>query len=163
MKFHGQALVSSKEIIAGKETWYIPEEVPVAFVFNKRNYAIMMGTPQDLVDFAIGFSLTEDVIRDQADINSLDIYLSEQGADLRFNISDEALERLDIVQRRRNIIGSASCGLCGLENAETLFKKLPRVSEKPLILDEAVTAKACLLYTSPSPRDATLSRMPSSA
>ena len=108
--------------------WQIAEEVPIALSYNRRNYAVIMGTPDDLADFGAGFSLTEEIVRSLDDIMSLDILLSERGADLRFKISEDALERLDLVSRRRNMVGSASCGLCGLENADTLFKVLPRVS-----------------------------------
>ncbi len=143
VRFHGESIAASKEIQAGSQSWDIPEEVPIAFVYNKRNYAVMMGTPKDLTDFAIGFSLTEKVVKHAKDILSLDIYLSERGADLRFKITEEALLRLDTTLRRRNIIGSASCGLCGLENSEALFVRLPKVSQKDALkLDDDVMIKA---------------------
>lgn len=139
----GEGLAVSREVnISGGGQWHIPEEAPVAFVYNRRNYAVMMATPDDLVDFAVGFSLTEEVIKTASDIQSLDILLSEKGADLRFKISNDALEKIDIVQRRRNIVGSASCGICGLENAETLFRVLPRVSKTRCRLDDAAMKKA---------------------
>ncbi|NNC38891.1 MAG: formate dehydrogenase accessory sulfurtransferase FdhD [Acidimicrobiales bacterium] len=121
-------------------TWHVPEETPVAFVYNKRNYAVMMATPDDLVDFAIGFSLSEQVVDTAHQIKAIDIQHSERGVDFRIDIDQQRLERLDIIQRRRNLVGSASCGLCGLENAETLFEPLPRVSDKFLTLTtEAVS------------------------
>ncbi len=132
--------VASPVSLAGGESWQIAEEVPIALSYNRRNYAVIMGTPQDLVDFGTGFSLTEEVVKSVSDIKSLDIILSEQGADLRFKISEDALERLDLTARRRNMVGSASCGLCGLENADTLFKVLPKVA--PQEIDSAVYAKA---------------------
>ena len=143
--FHGNDLPSSLafEVIgAEKDEWHIPEEVPVAFVYNRRNYAVMMATPDDLADFAIGFSLTENIIREPWDIISLDVYQTEQGADLRFKITNEALEKLDLVQRRRNLVGSASCGVCGLENADVLFRKLDPVAKKPVDMDVDILAGA---------------------
>lgn len=143
--FHGEDLPSSREFdVAGgdKPIWHIPEEVPVAFVFNRRNYAVMMATPDDLADFAIGFSLTEKIIREPWDIMSLDIYQTDQGVDLRFKITKEALEKLDVTQRRRNLVGSASCGVCGLENADVLFRKLDPVSDRPIDVDENTLASA---------------------
>jgi len=139
---HGEAISNAQQVKAGDGPWYISAEVPIAFVYNRRNYAMMMGTPDSLADFAVGFSLTEEVVRNESEIKSLNIRQSSKGVDLRFKISDEALERLDITQRRRNMIGSASCGLCGLENADTLFRKLPIVSAQPISLDEKAMAKA---------------------
>lgn len=141
MKHRGSGLSSSREFShEGGDSWHIPEEVPVAFVFNRRNYAVMMATPDDLTDFALGFALTERVVQSADDIVSLEIISSEQGADLRFKITDEALERLDSVQRRRNMVGSASCGLCGLENADALFTRLPMVT--PPAITAEIAAKA---------------------
>jgi len=148
---HGERPALSRQITAGDDQWFIPEEVPIAFVFNRRNYAVMMGTPDNLEDFALGFALTEEVVKSASEIKSLDIHLSEKGADLRFKITREALERLDVTQRRRNMVGSASCGLCGLENADTLFKVLPRVAEvKTELAAEAMTqAMAALRQSQP--------------
>ncbi|WP_409432985.1 formate dehydrogenase accessory sulfurtransferase FdhD [Litorimonas sp. RW-G-Af-16] len=142
VRVHGEARPTARKIKAGAGDWFIPEEVPIAFVFNRRNYAVMMGTPDDLTDFALGFALTEQVVRSADEIVSLDIHLSDKGADLRFKIADLALERLDVTQRRRNMIGSASCGLCGLENADTLFKVLPKVANAAIDLSSEATARA---------------------
>jgi len=139
----GDGLPVSREIdTSNGNQWHIPEEVPVAFVYNRRNYAVMMATPDDLMDFAVGFTLTEEIVKTADDILSLDIHLSDKGADLRFKLSNQVIEKLDVMQRRRNMVGSASCGLCGLENADSLFKVLPRVSNKPLELSEASMSKA---------------------
>ncbi|WP_084168798.1 formate dehydrogenase accessory sulfurtransferase FdhD [Hellea balneolensis] len=142
VKVHGEHLAVSHSVKAGDQDWFIPEEVPIALVFNRRNYAVMMGTPHDLTDFGLGFALTEEVIKTPNDVLSLDIYISEKGADLRFKIKKHALERLDITQRRRNLVGSASCGLCGLENADTLFKVLPKIAQTPIDLSKEAMAKA---------------------
>ncbi len=142
VSFHGTALPPSLSIKAGNTNWHIPEEVPIAFVYNRRNYAVMMGTPENLADFALGFSLTEEVVKSQGDIQSLDIHLSEKGADLRFKIAAQAIEKLDVTLRRRNLVGASSCGLCGLENADALFRVLPRVADIPLVLEQEAMSKA---------------------
>ncbi len=145
INFHGERLPSSREFkVTGgnKPSWHIPEEMPVAFVYNRRNYAVMMATPDDLVDFAVGFTLTENVITNISDIISVDIYQSEKGVDLRFKINTEALEKLDIIQRRRNLVGSASCGVCGLENADVLFRKLAPVSDHSIDLGKDILRAA---------------------
>ena len=157
--FHGEDLPSSREYAIStnnpggetKANWHIPEEVPVAFVFNRRNYSVMMATPDDLADFAIGFSLTENIIRDLGDIKSLDIHQTDLGVDLRFKVSNEVIEKLDLTQRRRNLVGSASCGLCGLENADVLFRNLPEVSAKVVDVEEDIIAKALINLSNHQP------------
>lgn len=121
-------------------TWRVPTETPVAFVYNKRNYAVMLATPADMEDFAVGFSLTERVVDKTEEIAAVDIHQSERGIELHLSISPEKLERLDIRQQRRNLVGRAGCGVCGLENAETFFESLPTVAETPVqIAVEALT------------------------
>ncbi len=148
---HGDVQATSISVNAGAGQWNIPEEVPIAFVYNRRNYAVMMGTPDNLDDFALGFSLTEEVVKSASDIRSVDIHLTEQGADLRFKVSADAIERLDMTLRRRNMVGASSCGLCGLENVESLFKALPNVADRTISLDnEAIRASmAALTFRQP--------------
>ena len=126
----------------GEGVWSVPEETPVAFVYNQRNYAVMMATPDDLVNYAIGFSISEQVVERADQIKSIDIQHSDKGVDFRIEIDRDRLERLDVIQRRRNMVGSASCGLCGLENADTLLKTLPTVSEEWLKLKSDAVVRA---------------------
>jgi len=92
----------------------IPEETAVALTYNGGTYAVMMTTPQDLRDFAIGFSLSEGVIGSLADIDSLDIVHLADGVELRMWLSQPKADRLR--ERRRHIAGPTGCGLCGIES-----------------------------------------------
>jgi formate dehydrogenase accessory protein FdhD len=131
-----------QNVVAGKKTWFVAEEIPVAFVFNQRNYSIMMATPDDLVDFGLGFSLSEEVIKHPNEVKSLEVLHSKKGIDLKFKISIEAIEKLDIKQRKRTLVGSASCGLCGLESSESLYRILPSVGKVKMKIDTANAEKA---------------------
>ena len=131
-----------QNVVAGKKTWFVAEEIPVAFVFNQRNYSIMMATPDDLVDFGLGFSLSEEVIKHPNEVKSLEVLHSKKGIDLKFKISIEAIEKLDIKQRKRNLVGSASYGLCGLESSESLYRILPSVGKVKMKIDTANAEKA---------------------
>jgi FdhD protein len=92
----------------------IPEETAVALTYNGGTYAVMMTTPEDLRDFAVGFSLNEGVIGSPADIDSLDILPLEDGVELRMWLSRPKADRLQ--ERRRHIAGPTGCGLCGIES-----------------------------------------------
>jgi FdhD protein len=97
----------------------IPEETAVALTFNGGTYAVMMTTPQDLEDFAVGFSLNEGIISAASDINSLDITPLDDGVELRMWLAKPKADRLQ--RRRRHIAGPTGCGLCGIESiAEAL-------------------------------------------
>src|SRR5712671_4827502 len=92
----------------------IPEETAVALTYNGGTYAVMMTTPQDLEDFAVGFSLSEGVISSSADIDSLDIVRLADGVELRMWLSKPKADRLQ--ERRRHIAGPTGCGLCGIDS-----------------------------------------------
>ncbi len=122
--------------------WRVPEETPIALVYNRRNYAVMLATPQDVIDFAVGFSLAERVIDHPGDIQGLDIHYTDRGCDLRLRIAERFVERLDVRHRRRTMPGNVGCGLCGLENADELFEILPPVAPTKIELDREIVAKA---------------------
>lgn len=122
--------------------WHIATETPVAFVYNGRNYAVMLATPHDLEDFAVGFSMSERVINSLSQIDDLTIHQSQRGVELRFRIAQECVERLDVRQTRRNLVGQAGCGICGLDNADVLFEVLPKVRAEPVSISNAVLGRA---------------------
>jgi len=92
----------------------VPEEAAVALTYNGGTYAVMMATPQDLTDFAIGFSLSEGVVRSPRDVLSLDIIDLDDGIELRMWLAQERAELVN--ERRRLIAGPTGCGLCGIDS-----------------------------------------------
>ena len=92
----------------------IAEETAVALTYNGGTYAVMMGTPQHLKDFAVGFSLTEGVVQSADEIESIDVVELDDGIELRMWLAPEKAARIN--ERRRHIAGPTGCGICGLES-----------------------------------------------
>src|SRR6202022_4540458 len=93
----------------------IPQETAVALTYNGGTYAVMMATPGDLRDFAVGFSLSEGVINSVADIESLDLVRLGEGVELRMWLSRP---KADLLQERRgNTAGPTGAGWGGVEAA----------------------------------------------
>jgi FdhD protein len=92
----------------------IAEECPVALVFDGATMAVLMATPSDLTDLALGFSLTEGIIEDAGEIEELSVVPGAGGIELRTWLRPRAGRRLK--DRRRRLVGPTGCGLCGIES-----------------------------------------------
>jgi FdhD protein len=92
----------------------IPEETALALTYNGGTYAVMMGTPQNLRDFAVGFSLSEGIVQSLEDICSLDIVELDDGIELRMWLKGSRAELIN--ERRRHIAGPTGCGICGIDS-----------------------------------------------
>jgi FdhD protein len=119
----------------------VPEEVPIALSFGGSTFAVMMGTPADLEDFAFGFSLNEGIIEDAAQIEAVRVVEADGGIDLQIDLVKQAGEAL--AKRRRAMAGPVGCGLCGVESIEAALRKPPvfegdAVQLSPQQISEAV-------------------------
>jgi len=110
----------------------VPEEVPIAISYGGSSHAVMMATPRDLEEFAIGFSLTEGIVQNTREISDIDIVEDEQGIDVQITLADHVEEALR--KRRRSMAGPVGCGLCGIESIEQAVRKIPDVSGSSLTL-----------------------------
>jgi FdhD protein len=97
-----------------------PEETPVALTYDGATQAVMMASPTDVEDFAYGFSLTEGVVQDVAEIESLEIIDLGLGLEARMWLAKDPSRSLS--QRRRSLAGPTGCGLCGIESLEQAVK-----------------------------------------
>lgn len=100
-------------------------ERPIALEFNGIGYAVLMATPADLEDLAVGFALTERLIDAAADILGIDCIERPDGVLLRATLNDICAPR--VFDRVRHRVSESSCGLCGIENLEQALRPLPRL------------------------------------
>jgi FdhD protein len=121
----------------------IPEETPIALTYNRSAYAVMLATPADLEDFALGFSLTEGIVQDAGDIEELTIVPSDLGIELRMWLVPERVDRVTLRQRR--LAGPSGCGLCGLESLADAVRTLPHIASTVRFDSAAVHAAMAAL------------------
>ena len=104
----------------------IPEEAAVALTYNGGTAAVMMVTPADLEDFAIGFSLTEGIVASPGAIRSIEVVLEADGVELRMWLDETDAKRLS--ERRRMMAGPTGCGLCGLDSLKEAVRPVAHVA-----------------------------------
>ncbi len=114
----------------------IPDEVPVALVYDGSTHAVMMATPSDLEDFAVGFSLTEGIIAARSEISELEIVEHEKGLEARMWLTPQSGRKH--VERRRRITGPTACGLCGVDSLEAAVPEPRRVGASATTTPEEI-------------------------
>ena len=111
-------------------------ETPVAVSFLGIGYAVMMATPSDLEDFALGFARSERLIDSAADVTNIEIREEENGVLLGIELAPERHDR--VLVRVRHRVGESSCGLCGIENLEQALRPLPTLPAPARIVPAAL-------------------------
>lgn len=114
----------------------LAKEVPVALVYNDISHTVMMCSPRDLDDFAMGFSLTEGIIDKPADIYGIDIEDVCNGMEARIELATRCFVALK--DHRRTLTGRTGCGICGAEQIQQVYKNIAK-------LDRTLTVNAAQL------------------
>ena len=118
-------------------------EAPVALEFNGLAYAVMMATPADLEDFALGFALTEGLAKSPGDVSDLGVAEVDKGWIVRATLTGLGIEQL--TERVRARVAESSCGLCGIENLDAVAKPLPKVPAHTALDPKAIFAALAAL------------------
>ena len=99
---------------------FLAEEVPVALVYNGISHVVMMASPKDLELFAIGFSLSEGIIKHPQDIYGMDVVQACNGLEVQIELSSRRF--MGLKERRRALAGRTGCGVCGVEQLNDIGK-----------------------------------------
>jgi FdhD protein len=126
------SLIAWRNGAATTVTRALPEETAVALTYDRVSFAVMMASPTDLTDFAIGFSLSEGIIENIADITGLEIITVEAGIECRMTLNPKRHDALEL--RRRKIAGPTGCGLCGIDSLEQAVRPPKKLQSSVRIL-----------------------------
>ncbi len=123
-RIEGGGATAVEEIVA--------EETPVTVAINGVSQAVMMATPADLEDFAVGFALTEGLVPQACDLTRIDVVRYSRGVELQIE------SRVASASARRRLSGRTGCGICGKEDVEQVLRALPAVQSERTFAASAV-------------------------
>jgi FdhD protein len=138
-------LLRVEETSAAHGTAPIAEEVPVAMIYNGEPFVVVMASPADFEDLAIGFSVTEGIVASASDARVVDVVRHSRGVEVQMTIPDEAASR--ITERRRGISARTGCGVCGIESIDEVLRAPQKVETTDRFETEALWLAAAELET----------------
>jgi FdhD protein len=112
--------------VATHESATVAEEVPIAFAYNADPFVVVMASPVDLDDLAVGFSITEGIVDRFSEIEGVEVIRQSRGIELQIGIPEAKAARLE--ERRRGLNARTGCGLCGIEAIDEVLKQPSPVS-----------------------------------
>lgn len=122
-KITEQKQFDNKSIYWAEQDDVLCQEVPVALVYNGISHTVMMCSPRDLTDFALGFSLAEGIIDKPSDVYGIDVVAVCNGIEVQIELATRCFVRLK--EMRRSLAGRTGCGICGTEQLQQIHKILP--------------------------------------
>ena len=123
----------------------LAEEVPIALCYNSVSHLVMMASPIDLEDFALGFSLSEGILESADELYGVELRHHTEGIEL--NLSIPARRERNLKQRSRNLTGRTGCGLCGIDSLHNAIRPLTPIQVIPAPTDKAIQQAVAQLET----------------
>jgi formate dehydrogenase accessory protein FdhD len=114
-----------------RTTDFVTEEVPVALVYHGVPHVVMLASPADLEDYAVGFTVSEGLVGSPSEIQSVEVERAAESIEVRIGIAGERFSEL--LRRRRNLTGRSGCGLCGAETVEEAIRPPVQVAKGPTV------------------------------
>lgn len=122
------------EIAEGTD--WVATEIAIALVYNGISHVVMMVTPADLEDFALGFSLSEGILQSAKQLLDCEVTETDKGIELALTITAEPFAKLK--EKRRNLVGRTGCGLCGAESLDQAITEPAMVTTELALSHEAL-------------------------
>ncbi|MGZ5049725.1 MAG: formate dehydrogenase accessory sulfurtransferase FdhD [Methylobacter sp.] len=111
---------------------YVAEEVPISLIYNSIPHVVMLATPTNLEEFALGFSITEGIIKSPQELLSARVYHRSNGIEVQIKIPEQRFQCLS--DKGRNLTGRTGCGLCGASTLKQAIRHPGPVSNGGLML-----------------------------
>ena len=140
----GASVAASVTLAAGgRREWRLAEEVPVNLSYNGRPHVVMMATPEDLEDFALGFSLSEGVLASAGLVREVRVEPVEGG--IMVDIATAPKAEVSRERQARSLEGRSGCGLCGMQRLDQVVRNVrPVRGAAPVKTDAIARALAAL-------------------
>lgn len=118
---------------------FIAEEVPVSLIYNGTPHVVMLASPTNLEEFALGFSITEGIIKNPKELLSARVYNRSNGIEVQIKIPEQRFQCM--ADKGRNLTGRTGCGLCGASTLKQAIREPSPVSgELSLSADQLQSA-----------------------
>jgi FdhD protein len=144
--------IAFRNHILSNSTRIVAEEAAIALSYGGSTEAVMMATPADFEDFAVGFSLSEGIVEELDEVEAIQVEEASGGIDLQISLKDDVDRALRI--RRRAKAGPVGCGLCGVESIEEALKPAADVSGIDLHLTAGDISQAMHVLSAQQPLNA---------
>jgi FdhD protein len=142
-------VVRWRDAAAATHSDWLAEEVPVALVFNGISHAVMLCSPTDLEDLALGFALAEGIVQTAQQVFGIEVHTAANNMGIELQLHIAAANQALLKERRRSLAGRTGCGLCGTDSLAQLQRNAPQVPTQHIQAAAIAHAQRCLAQQQP--------------